>query len=133
MTAVGQNPNPNNKILPGDFLSLSSSAGVKTELKEKPTIAFFGDSRELYGSMNVIYFAKDRTVCDYTECGIYVASKVALREKPKIMTLKQLIEVLREEYGNVNVKAWNNGFAITFRERNIKTLSDLEKAIKEVD
>ena len=86
-------------------------------------IKFYGDSR-LDESSLVLYFPSQKVVTDYTECGIYVASKFREKEEPLLFTLYELISVLLPEE---EVVAENNGIANFFAETNIKTVGDLVK------
>jgi hypothetical protein len=90
---------------------------------EKMAIRFFGDSR-LDESSIVLYFEKSKVITDYTECGIYVASKFRSLEEPVVCNLYELIMSLPLEE---EVIAENNGIANFFTETNIKTVGDLVK------
>jgi hypothetical protein len=91
-------------------------------------VLFFGDSRRLYADEPVIVAEKDShiAVCDLTECGAYIASKLhawgyALEKIP-------LEEALSELSDDAEVEAWNNGVAQWFREAGIRTIGDLKRA-----
>jgi hypothetical protein len=90
---------------------------------EKMAIRFFGDSR-LDESSLVRFFPSQKVVTDYTECGIYVASKFLKEEEPLICNLYELVMSLPPEE---EVYAENNGIANFFAETNIKTVGDLVK------
>ena len=90
-------------------------------------LVFFGDGCLGMGRDEpVIFFPKSRVVCDYSECGLYIASKHLNREKPARVKLGAVVEQVN---ANTKVTAWNNGIAIFFAENNIKTVSDLAKAL----
>jgi hypothetical protein len=86
-------------------------------------IIFFGDG-ELYIYEPLIYFKERGVVCNFSECGSYVAGKQALKEKPIIVTLNEIINSVDH---NSKVEAWNNGIARFFERNNIKTIGDLAK------
>jgi hypothetical protein len=88
-------------------------------------LTFFGDS-ELRPSHPVMVFDHGEygaCVCDWTECGMYIASK-HLRNGDKLVevTVEELFKMFPLD---IEVEAWNNGIAWFFRRNNIKTLKDL--------
>jgi len=95
-------------------------------------IMFFGDSNRLYGDDPVFYFSSAGVVCDFSECGNYIAWKHRMRGyKYSIIRLGELINLLAEKYAldEIRVEAHNNGIAWFFRRNGIKTMKDLQKAI----
>lgn len=95
----------------------------KPKFKEA-TVRFFGDS-ELSACEPLIYFPNVKVACDYSECGLYIASKHFNVDKPMYTTLPRLISLLSTIYDEVKVEAWNNGIARFFEKNNIKTVKDL--------
>jgi len=93
---------------------------------EKIKLLFFGDS-ELSAKEPIIYFPINKVVCDYSDCGLYVASKYAEKHKPIYTNLQKLIKVLSDFYDTETIElfAYNNGIAKFFNENNLKTLNDL--------
>ena len=84
---------------------------------------FFGDSRELRLEDPVLVFVEEGVVCDFTECGAYIASKhVAHGHKPLEVPLKEVFNLFDLA---TPVHAENNGIAHLFEEYNIRTLQDL--------
>jgi len=73
------------------------------------------------------------TVCDFTECGAYVANKTVkwCQKRDIEYTIKQTTigELIEELPDDLPIDAWNNGKAIWLRERDIKTIGDLRKAL----
>ena len=90
-------------------------------------IYFYGDA-EPFPEEVVIHFPTERVVCDYTECGMYIASKhVRIRKVKGVRTtLKDLLNTLEDE---TPVEAWNNGIVAYFRRYRIKTVGDLKRAL----
>jgi hypothetical protein len=95
-------------------------------------IYFFGDSE--LTALEPIYFIKTKqgyAVCDTSECGIYVASKLSNMKGSKIslMTLNKLIWLLMGlgDISKIYIEAYNNGI-YRFLQRNfIKTVEDLRQ------
>ncbi|RLI80644.1 hypothetical protein DRP04_07945 [Archaeoglobales archaeon] len=90
---------------------------------------FYGDSRPSK-SDGVIVFRLRGVACDYTECGIFIASKYATLEKPVKMTLGELLESLPKDE---RVYADNNGFSKFFREHGIKTVGDFLRVLEALE
>jgi hypothetical protein len=90
-------------------------------------VLFFGDSRRLYADEPVIVAKKDGyiVVCDLTECGVYIASK--LHAWGCALEKALLESVLNGIPDNAEVEAWNNGIAQWFREAKIRTIGDLKR------
>jgi len=85
-------------------------------------IRFFGDS-ELNANDIVMWFFESHEVCDFSECGLYIASKrIENGEKFREIRLKDLLEFY--EYWTP-VFADGDRIAIFFRENDIKTLQEL--------
>jgi len=87
-------------------------------------IVFYGDS-ELYLEQPLISFEySDRIVmCDFTECGLWVASGLS---KDRVYRVKPLSEYLSEYDENLPIESENCGIARFFKENKIKTLKDLK-------
>jgi hypothetical protein len=93
---------------------------------ENIKIKFFGDG-ELSAENPIIYFPKNKVICNFSECGLYITSKYITIEKPKYTNLKRIVKLLSKIYNadNVELYADNNGIAKFFEKNNIKTLKDL--------
>jgi hypothetical protein len=88
-------------------------------------VTFYGDSYELKPHHPVMVFIKGEyaTVCDWSECGMYVAGGcIKDGERPVEVKVEELFRMFPLD---VEVDAWNNGIACFFRRNNIKTLRDL--------
>jgi len=85
-------------------------------------IRFFGDGAQLTPYQTIIYFPNVKVACDYTECGLYIASKHIDIDKPIETTLSELVKMFPEETA---IEAENNGIAQFFQKHNIKTIKDL--------
>jgi hypothetical protein len=85
-------------------------------------IRFFGDSTQISTNEPIIYFPSAKVVCDYSECGLYIANKHMSVDKPMEITLSELVKMFPDE---TVIEAENNGIANFFRINNIKTLKDL--------
>jgi len=99
-------------------------------MEKETAIRFFGDA-ELTANEPLIYFPNAKVACDFTECGLYIASKHLDTDKPVYTTLPRLISLLSAVYSTVRVVAWNNGIARFFKRENIKTLEDLANYFSE--
>ena len=84
-------------------------------------IRFFGDS-VLSVNDSIIYFPSAKVVCDYSECGLYIANKHMDIDNPIETTLEAVIKMFDPE---TIIEAENNGIARFFERNNIKTLKDL--------
>jgi len=87
-------------------------------------LTFFGDS-ELRPSHPVLVFEHGEyaCICDWTECGMYVASK-HLRDGDAFIEVA-VEDLFRMFPLDVEVEAWNNGIHHFFERNNIRTLGDL--------
>jgi hypothetical protein len=97
-------------------------------------ITFFGDGW-LTAMEPLMYFPNRHVACDYSECGLYVASKHYERgEKVVFTNLQHLARLLLTIYGDVELEAYNNGIATFFARNGIKTLRQLcEYFTRELD
>jgi hypothetical protein len=98
------------------------SKNRERKLKPWSKIWFFGDS-QLYMDTPVIWFSDEHVVCDYSECGLYIASKHMDNGNSFVeITLKELFD--KYELWTP-ITAENNGIAKQFIENNIMSLQDL--------
>ena len=84
----------------------------------------FGDG-ELWLDERVIVLTKDGydpVICDYSECGCYIAHKHALAGFTASSTT--LREALRR-FNDHSIEAWNNGIARHLRRLGVKTTREL--------
>ena len=99
---------------------------IITTVTKNDTLTFFGDAYGFSLTENVLYFPRNKVVCDFTECGMYIANKHAKHEKPQEINIMQLLYRLPWD---TKVKAHNNGIARFFEDHDIKTVRDLIRAI----
>ena len=101
----------------------------------KKTIVFFGDGH-LTPNEPLILVKNDSVVCDYSECGMYIAEKHLKYYGgiPRFTRLNKFISSFIGKYdlSEIRVIAYNNGIATFFREHNIRTLKDLAEYFSKI-
>jgi hypothetical protein len=95
-------------------------------------IIFYGDSE--LTPMEPIWFINTKygyVICDLSECGYYIAEKMAQVKgnKMSLTTLNRVIWLLMglHDISNIEVEAENNGILRFFEGHNIKTIEDLRQ------
>jgi hypothetical protein len=95
---------------------------METKFRPWSHLRFYGDS-ELRLDDPVIWFPDEHVICDYTECGLYIAGKhVSAGYKPVEIILKDIFDKY-ELYTPVHAEG--NRIAQQFREYKIEILWDL--------
>ena len=99
---------------------------------ERKAVWLYGDG-PLAAETPVLFFEEAGVICDFSECGTYMASKYMIHgdELPVLATLKDVARQLEKlhEAGSLEIKASNNGIAVRLEKHGVKTLKDLIKAI----
>ena len=101
-------------------------------MAERRAVWLYGDGPLAPGTP-VLFFEEAGVVCDFSECGTYIASKFMAHgdELPTLAILRDVVRQLEKLYRaeEVEVRAYNNGIAVRLASLGVKTLADLIKAI----
>ena len=100
---------------------------------DRKVVWFYGDGA-IHPERPVLFFEESLVICDFSECGFYIASKMAIfgGEQPIYATLKDVLRQLEKLHDpeTTEVKASNNGIAVKLQTMKVKTLADLIKALR---
>jgi activator of 2-hydroxyglutaryl-CoA dehydratase len=96
------------------------------EIKNIRKVKLYGDSHISKSSICYVFVKDDIiTICDFTECGIYVASGYIA--SGVYYTIAPIMQILQNIPDNVPVYAENNTIAWDLKTNNIKTVKDLKE------
>ncbi|GEM_PF-2567217 len=90
---------------------------------------FFGDAPPTWLEPVIVFEEGDALViCDFTECGLYIASKYMRRGYR--WREERLVDALEGLDPSTPVRAYNNGKALWMRRMEVETVGDLIRALR---
>lgn len=100
---------------------------------ERKAVWLYGDG-PVTPEAPVLFFEEAGVICDFSECGFHIATKMAVFGglDPVYAPLKDVVRQLEKIYPpeHTEVRASNNGIAVRLRSMGVKTLKDLIKTLR---